>query len=87
MQAYLNTLPSSVRSGVDEHDFNVELLLAQGLPAMVEAAKKAATADDEAFQIDRQRLEASIVVDDRYKFVYVLDRDGWKMFGPVGAGP
>lgn len=87
MQAYLNVLPFGARAGVDEYDFTVELLQSPELPDILEAARRAAKAQDGAFQVQGDRLEASIVVDDRYKFVYILEVDGWKIFGPVGAGP
>jgi len=85
--AYLSVLPYAARSGVDDHDFRVELLGAPALPEMLEAAKQAAQAEDDAFRIDRDRLEASIVVHGGYRFLYVLEVDGWKIAGPIGVGP
>ncbi|MGD2110026.1 MAG: hypothetical protein PVI86_11630 [Phycisphaerae bacterium] len=86
MQAFLDVQPLRARDVVDEHDFKVELLQSPELPDILAAARKAATAEDDAFHIDEERLQASITVDEKYKFIYVLEVDGWKIGGPLGAG-
>ena len=47
----------------------------------------AGVAGKEAFEIDRDNLEATLVVDGRYKFVYVLEVEGWKISGPTMIAP
>jgi hypothetical protein len=87
MQAYVRALPSSAAGGISQYDFEVELLQDPGLPELLAAAKKAADATDDAISLDRDRLEASIVVDARYKFLYVLEVDGWRIAGAVRVAP
>ena len=47
----------------------------------------AGVAGKEAFEIDRDNLEATLVVEGRYKFVYVLEVEGWKISGPTMIAP
>ena len=82
--AYLAVQPFG-GGGIDKHDFFEELLPSAELPAILEAVK--AVIDTAVFEVDRDKLDASLVVDGRYKFDYVLEVDGWKIAGPMQIAP
>jgi hypothetical protein len=84
-EAYVKVLPSGAEERLSKYDFEVELLGSPELPRILEAARKAAEQGD--FEIDRDKLEASVVVDGRYKFLYILEVDGWKTGGPIQIAP
>jgi len=83
--AYARLLPSVARGRVEVGDYWVELLGSPDLPRILEAVRNAA--GREVFEIDRDKLEASMIVDGRYKFLYALEVDGWKTGGPIQIAP
>lgn len=83
--AFLKAMAHGAQVGVSGHDFLVELLRSPELPPMLAALKT--LAGRETFEIDRQKLEATLIVNDQYKFGYVLESDGWKAVGPMRFNP
>lgn len=83
--AYISVLPFDARAGLSKHDFDAELLGSPELPRILAALK--GVAGREAFEIDRDKLEASMIVDGRYKFLYIFEVDGWKIHGPLQVAP
>jgi len=82
--AFLGTQPFG-GEGMDKRDFYDEILREPQMPAILDALKK--VGGQEEFEVDRDKLEASLVVDGRYKFDYVLEADGWKIGGPMQIAP
>jgi hypothetical protein len=84
-RGFVKLLPFGAEGGFDEHDFHEELLKSPELPKILDAL--AAVAGQEQFEVDAAALRASLVIDGRYKFDYVLEADGWKIGGPTQIAP
>lgn len=78
--------PYGFREAVDEEEWTREMVAREAaISEMVRAVK--AIAGREEFKIDRDNYRASLTVEERYQFTYVLEVDGWKISGPLRVGP
>jgi hypothetical protein len=81
---YVKINPLGVRRGIDRNLYE-QVLKEPTTPEILRALK--GIAGREEFEVDADKLEASLVVDGRYKFDYVLEADGWKIGGPTQIAP
>ncbi len=76
--------PFGFRRAVDEEEFTREILPHPESGSMLRVLKE--IAGREQFRIDRDNYRATLIVDGRYQFTYVLEVDGWKILGPIRVG-
>lgn len=85
-EGFASIQPFGFRAGVDAEEFKRKFKptdpeIAEILRALKDVAGK------EQFDIDRDEYRATLVVDGRFRFTYVLEVDGWKIHGPVRIAP
>lgn len=83
--AFAAVHPYGFVGGVDEEEFRREILAHPDMGEIVRSLKE--VAGREEFVVDREDYLATLIVEDRYKFTYVLEVDGWKISGPIRVGP
>jgi len=85
-EGFASIQPFGFRAGVDAEEFGRKYKASDpDITDIVRAMK--GIAGKEQFDIDRGEYQATLVVEGKYKFTYVLEVDGWKIFGPIRVGP
>lgn len=83
--AFAAVQPYDFRLVVDEEEFTRRILPQPEWGDILRALKE--VAGREEFQIDRDDYQATLIVEGCYQFTYILEIDGWKIFGPIRVGP
>jgi len=84
-ESFASIQPFGFRAGVDVEEFQRKFKPDDPEIADIVRAMKS-IAGTEQFDIDRDEYQATVIIEGRYKFTYVLEVDGWKIFGPVRVG-
>jgi len=76
-KAYIEVHAFGFRRNADEAKIRRDVFDRPEMSEILQPMKR--SAGRESFEINREKLEASLVVDGRYKLTYVFEVDGWKI--------